>query len=105
MRGGTWEPVQYSEWAAPIVPAEKSDGTVRLCGDYKVTCNKASQIDKYRIPNVNEIFAKLSGGKTFSKIDLSQAYSQIPVEEKSLKYLTVNTYLSEFHQLLVFSSV
>ena len=26
-RAGTIEPVQYSEWAAPIVPVTKSDGT------------------------------------------------------------------------------
>ena len=76
---GIWEPVQYSECGAPIVPIQKSDGTVRFCGDYKVTCNKALQIDKYPIPSVNNIFAKLAGGKTFTKIDLSQAYSQIPV--------------------------
>ena len=30
-RAGTIEPVQYSEWAAPIVPVMKSDGTVRIC--------------------------------------------------------------------------
>ena len=91
-----WEPVQYSEWAAPIVPIQKADGTVRLCGDYKVTCNKASQIDKYPIPSVKDIFTKLAGRKTFTKIDLSQAYSQIPVQEESLKYLTVNTHKGLF---------
>ena len=30
---GILEPVQYAEWAAPIVPVMKSDGTVRICGD------------------------------------------------------------------------
>ena len=61
VKEGIWEPVQYSEWAAPIVLIQKADGTVRLCGDYKVTCNKASQTDVYPIPNVNDIFAKLAG--------------------------------------------
>ena len=96
VKEGIWEPVQYSEWAAPIVPIQKADGTVRLCGDYKVTCNQASQTDKYPIPNINDIFAKLAGGKAFTKIDLSQAYSQIPVERESLKYLTVNTHKGLF---------
>ena len=96
VKEGIWEPVQYSEWAAPIVPMQKTDGTVRLCGDYKVTCNKALQIDKYPIPSVNDIFEKLAGGKTFTKIDLSQAYSLIPVQEESLKYLTVNTHKGMF---------
>ena len=29
-RAGTIEPVQYSEWATPIVPVMKSDDTVRV---------------------------------------------------------------------------
>ena len=35
-KAGTIEPVQYSEWATPIVPVMKNDGTVRVCGDYKL---------------------------------------------------------------------
>ena len=33
-KAGTIKPVQYSEWATPIVPVKKSDGTFRVCGDY-----------------------------------------------------------------------
>ena len=29
------EPVESSEWAAPMVPVLKPDGTVRICGDYR----------------------------------------------------------------------
>ena len=28
------EPVEISEWAAPVVPILKKDETIRLCGDY-----------------------------------------------------------------------
>ena len=31
---GTIEPVQFSEWAAPIIPILKPDDSVRICGDY-----------------------------------------------------------------------
>lgn len=96
IRDGIWKPIQYSEWAAPIVPVQKPDGSVRLCGDYKVTVNQACQVDKYPLPTVNEVFSKLSGGKTFTKIDLSQAYSQITVHEDFQKYLTVNTHKGLF---------
>ena len=41
---GIIEPVQFSDWAAPVV---KTDGSVRICGDYKVTVNQAAKTDKY----------------------------------------------------------
>lgn len=43
---GTIEPVQFFDWAAPIVPVLKSDGTIKICGDYKVTVNQALQPDR-----------------------------------------------------------
>ena len=36
---GVIKPVKFSEWAAPIVPVVKPDGSIRICGDYKVTIN------------------------------------------------------------------
>ena len=38
-KAGTIEPVQ-EEWARPIIPIMKSDGTVRVCDDYKLSVNK-----------------------------------------------------------------
>ena len=88
---GIISPVSYSQWAAPIVVVPKKDGRFRLCGDYKVTVNQALDIEEYPLPTPEELFSTLSGGKVFSKLDLSQAYLQIPVDESSKPYLTVNT--------------
>ena len=45
---GVFRPITHSAWAAPLVPIMKSDKqTVRLCGDYKVTLNKATITDQY----------------------------------------------------------
>lgn len=41
---------------------------------------------------MNELFTKLNGGQTFSKLDLSQAYNQIVLDKDSRKYVTINTH-------------
>ena len=74
---GILEPVQYAEWATPIVPVLKSDHPVRICGDFKETVNAASCVDRYPLSKVEDLFARLSGGGVFSKLGLSQAYQQI----------------------------
>ena len=90
---GIIQKVKNSDWAAPVVPVIKSDGrSLRLCGDYKVTINAASKCDKYSIPRIEDIYATLSGGKIFSKIDLSNAYLQVPLHEDSRKFTTINTH-------------
>ena len=88
---GIISPVQFSSWATPIVPVVKSNGQIRVCGDYKVTINQALQPDSYPLPRVDELFASLAGGRYFSKLDLSNAYLQIELEEESKKLVTINT--------------
>ena len=88
---GVIEPVRFAEWAAPIVPIVKGDGSVRICGDYKVTANAFALVDTYPLPRIDDLLASLSGGKSFTKLDLAHAYLQIPLEERSKKYTTINT--------------
>ena len=44
-----------------------------------------AKLDRYPIPKVEDLFVKLTGGCTFTKIDLSQAYLQLPLEEELKK--------------------
>ena len=95
--------VEWSEWATPIVPVPKKDGSVRICGDYKGTVNPELQAEQYPLPRIEDIFAKLAGGQKFLKIDLRQAYHQLEMEEDSRKYLTINTHMGLFqYNRLVF---
>lgn len=90
---GIIEKVTHSDWAAPIVPQVKKSGAIRLCGDYKMTTNTVSKPDKYPLPKVDEILANLSHGEKFTKLDLSQAYHQIQLDEESKKLTTINTHV------------
>ena len=83
--------IERSEWASPIVVVPKTDGSLRLCGDYKVSINKDMVDQPYTLPTAEAIFATLAGGNKFSKIDLSQAYAQVKMDEQSKIYLTINT--------------
>ena len=86
------EPVQFADWAAPIVPVVKTDGTIRICGDYKVTVNQAAQVDTYPLPRIDDLLASLGRGKSFTKLDLAHAYQLIPLDEESKKYVVINTH-------------
>ena len=90
---GVIEKVNHSEWATPIVPVPKPDGSTRICGDYKVTINPQMSVDQYPLPKVDDLLAELAGGKEFIKLDLTHAYQQVLLELESQKYLTINTHL------------
>ena len=90
------ESIQFSKWAAPIVPVLKQDGSIRICGDYKVTVNRAARTDCFPLPRIDDLFASLAGGKAFSKLDLAHAYQQLQLDEESKKLVTINTHKGWF---------
>ena len=91
VQDGVLEKVDYSEWATPIVQIPKKDGSVRICGDFKVTVNPQLEVDQYPLPRIEDTFAALAGGQQFSKVDLKHAYLQMEVDEASRPLLTINT--------------
>ena len=93
---GVIEPVTTAEWAAPIVPVMKKDGSVRICGDYKLTVNQVATTNIYPLPKIEDLLATLAGGKKFSKLDLANAYLQIPLQEDSKKLVVINTHKGLF---------
>ena len=78
---GILEKVDISEWAAPIVLVMKPSGEIRLCGDYKVTISPHLEINQYPLPHPKLLFAALNVGVQSTKLDLLEAYLQIPLEE------------------------
>jgi hypothetical protein len=96
LKEGIVEKIEQSEWAAPIVPVLKPNGDIRICGDYSVTVNQECLVDKYPIPAIEDLYAKLSGGKTFTKLDLSNAYLQVALDKESQLLTTINTHRGLF---------
>ena len=52
---GIISPVQYSNWATPIVPVVKSNGAVGICGDYKRSVNPVLEVDRYLLLDIEPI--------------------------------------------------
>ena len=77
---GTIEPIEFSEWAASIVPIMKWDGTFRVRGDYKLTIYQVARLDTHPLHKVDDLFSQVAGGKKFTKLDLAHAYQQIALE-------------------------
>ncbi|XP_057369629.1 uncharacterized protein K02A2.6-like [Daphnia carinata] len=99
-REGVIEKVNFSQWASPIVVVPKPSGDVRICGDYKPTLNPQLKVDIYPLPTPQDLFAKLSGGKVFTKLDLSKAYQQLRLAVESRDLVTINTHKGLFRPLV-----
>lgn len=89
-------PVKTAEWATPVVPVVKGDGSIRVCGDFRMTVNAATLMERYPLPRVDDIFAKLNGGEVFTTLDLRQAYNQLPLDEEAKKMTVLNTHKGLF---------
>ena len=90
------ELVRHFQWAAPVVPVIKTDRSIRLCGDYRTTVNRAAKLDPYPLPRIEDLFASLAGGQVFSKLDLSHACLQVLLDDESKHLVTVNTHKGLF---------
>lgn len=93
---GVFTPVTYAEFAAPIVAVKKSNGKIRICGDYSTGLNEALVPNKFPLPTPESIFTSLTGKTVFSKIDLSDAFLQLELDDAAKRLLTVNTHIGLF---------
>lgn len=93
---GIIEAIKFSDWATPVVPLVNGDGSIRICGDYKVTINRVANVESYPLPRIDDLLAGLAKGKVFSKLDLAHAYLQLQLDEESRKLATISTHKGLF---------
>ena len=82
---GIIEPVPVdspSQWMSPIMVVQKKDSSIHLCTDMCMPY-KAIKHLPYPIPTINDINVILNGARYFSRLDLNQAYHQLPLDEES----------------------
>ncbi|XP_055307800.1 uncharacterized protein K02A2.6-like, partial [Sitodiplosis mosellana] len=89
-------PVDNSDWATLLVPLLKPSGDIRICGDYKVTINRFLIDFKYPLPRIDQIFASMQGDILFTKLDMSNAYNQLVLDDEAQKLCTWSTHKGIF---------
>lgn len=62
-----------SSWAAPVILAQKKDGSWRFCVDYR-RLNAITNRDVYSLPRIEDARSRLEGCKYFSIIDTETGY-------------------------------
>jgi len=82
---GVIEPSE-SEYCSNFVIVKKSDGSNRFCIDFR-PLNRVTVFDCEPMPNMEDIFVKLTKRKYLSKIDLTKGYWQLPLNSE-VKHLT-----------------
>lgn len=80
---GVIEPSDNNYSLAPVL-VEKSDGTYSICIEYQ-DINAQTVKDAYPVASMDSILDKLRGAKYISKIDLKNAYLQVPIKQHSKK--------------------
>lgn len=89
-------PISCSKWTAPVVIVPKPGGKVRICADLSTGVNRALNINQYPLPRPDELFVALNGGCSFTKIDFSNTYHQVPLDDNSKEILVINTHKGLF---------
>ena len=92
IKRGIWERTQFNADGTPVVPVRKSNKKLRVCGDYSVTVNPQLEPHRQPMPSPEILMQRLSGGYGFTKVDLADAYNQIPLGPVSQRRLALSTH-------------
>jgi hypothetical protein len=89
-----------SPWSSPLHMVPKADGSWRPCGDYR-RLNTVTTPDRYPLPSMLDLSAKLHGCKFFSCVDLVKGYHQIPMAAEDIEKTAIITPFGLFEYLFM----
>ena len=79
---GIIRPCRFSAWSSPVNLVGKQDGSLRVTQDYR-KLNAATIKDAYPLPNINQMISLLGKSKVFTKLNITNGYYQVELEESS----------------------
>ena len=75
------EPSQ-SNYSSPCILVPKSNGTYRMCTDYRKV-NSVTKTDSFPIPRIDDCIDKVGNSKYVTKFDLLKGFWQVPQTERA----------------------
>ena len=84
-----------TEWVSALVVVAKPNGKIRLCLDPR-PLNKALKRCHHPIPTIDDVLPELSNAKVFTKVDCSNGYWQVKLDDESSLLTTFNTPFGRF---------
>ena len=79
-----------TEWVLPLVLVEKPNKEIRICMD-PMDLNKCIKREHYHLPHKSEILGEMTNAEVFSKLDATQGFYQMQLDEESTHLCTVAT--------------
>ena len=92
------EPSQ-SEWSSPCILVPKSDGTFRMCTDYRKV-NSVTKTDTFPIPRIDDCIDNIGHAKYVTKFHLLKRFWQIPFIDSPKEILEFVTTERQFRNKL-----
>jgi len=96
-----WIRPSKSPMAAPVFFVKKKDGGLRLVQDYRVL-NAMTVKNKYPLPLIPELIAKLRGAKYFTKLDVHWGFNNVRIKEGDEWKAAFRTNRGLFEPLVMF---
>ena len=87
-----------SPWGFPVLFVKKPEGKWRMCIDFRAL-NAVTKKNGYPLPRIQECLDLIGQAKYLSKIDLTQGYYQVRVDEKDREKTAFNTREGKFEYL------
>ena len=95
-----WIRHSTSNFAAPVLFQRKSDGSLRMCIDYR-GLNKYTKRVEFPLPNVDTLLDQLSGSYVYTALDLAQGYHQIRIKDEDIYKTAFKTQYGLFEFLVM----